>query len=174
MIEPWPITACIALGSNVGDREATLRSAIREIDSLPETRMEAVSCIRETNPVGPPGQGAYLNAALRLRTALRPRTLLDGCLAIERAHGRDRARTVRWGPRTLDLDLLLYDDLIVDEPGLTIPHPRLHERLFVLEPLAEIAGDLVHPRLNVRISSLLERLLRPGPAGIPLGRDVLV
>ena len=114
--------------------------------------------LRETAPVGGVPQGLYLNAAATLRTGLSPRELLDGLLAIERAHGRDRLTEARWGPRTLDLDLILYGDLIINEPGLVLPHPRMHERSFVLEPLAEIAPGWVVPGRGRTVSDLLAGL----------------
>lgn len=136
----------IALGANLGDRAVTIGSAIESVRTIGGVRLEACSNLHETAPVGGPAdQPAYLNAAARLRTTLGPHELLAALHGIERAHGRDRAREPRWGPRTLDLDLLIYDDLVLDEPGLTVPHPRLVERLFVLEPLAEVGGDAVVP-----------------------------
>ncbi len=103
----------------------------------------AVSEIRETEPVGPVEQGPFLNGAVRIETDLGPRELLERLLAVEQRLGR--VREERWGPRTIDLDLLLYGDLVVDEPGLTVPHPRLHERRFALEPLADLAPSLEIP-----------------------------
>lgn len=153
--------AAIALGSNLGDRRANILGAVDALAHAAGVRLLAVSSIHETSPVGPVPQGPYLNAAATLRTTLAPRALLDLLLGIERAFGRDRAREQRWGPRTLDLDLLLYAERIVDEPGLTIPHPRMHERLFVLEPLAEIAGQWVLPTRALNITTLRD-LLRAG------------
>jgi 2-amino-4-hydroxy-6-hydroxymethyldihydropteridine diphosphokinase len=135
----------IALGSNLGDRAAYLHAGLAGLRGLPHTVLDAASQLIETAPVGGVDQGPYLNAAALLRTSLPPRELLEALHAIERAHGRDRSREQRWGPRTLDLDLLTYGDVIIDEPGLTIPHPRLHEREFVLEPLAAIAPALEVP-----------------------------
>ncbi|MBI1190837.1 MAG: 2-amino-4-hydroxy-6-hydroxymethyldihydropteridine diphosphokinase [Tepidisphaera sp.] len=139
------MTAAIALGSNLGDRASYLDAALRAMGSLPHTALLAASEFLETEPVGDPDQGPYLNAAALLRTELAPHGLLAALQSIERAHGRDRARERRWGPRTLDLDLLVYADLVLDEPGLTIPHPRMHERAFVLRPLVLIAPELVVP-----------------------------
>ncbi len=140
-----PETVYIALGSNLGEREAHLGAALHALGALAGSELTRRSGVIETDPVGPPGQGRYLNAAAELRTALSPRELLHALLAIEAGRGRDRAGERRWGPRTLDLDILVFGDRVVDEPGLTIPHPRLHERLFVLRPLCEIAPDLMLP-----------------------------
>ncbi len=150
--------AYIGLGANLGDRRRNLESALATLASTSGIEVAAASTIIETAPAGPAGQGPYLNAAARLRTALGPRRLLEVCLAIEADHGRDRSREQRHGPRRLDLDLLLYDDRIIDEVGLTVPHPRLHERSFVLEPLAQIAESAIHPVLGVSIECLRARL----------------
>ncbi len=124
--------AYVGLGSNLGDREALIRRAAALIGAV------RLSAIRETEPWGNPDQPLFLNAVAELETALEPVPLLDELLDVERRLGRERTGP-RWGPRTIDLDLLLYDELAVDEPGLSVPHPRLVERLFVLEPLAELA-----------------------------------
>ena len=151
--------AYLALGSNLGDRCALIESALSRLRQHPSIDLIAVSSIIETDPVGgAPGQNRYLNAAAELGTTLSPRELLAECLSIEAAHGRDRAAQQRWGPRRIDLDILLYDDEIIDEPGLHIPHPRLAQREFVLQPLAEIAPAVVHPVLGVSIQALLHRL----------------
>ena len=148
--------ACIALGSNLGHRAATLAAAGAALASLPGVRMLALSRSHETAPVGPPGQRPYLNAAAVVETELSPHALLDALLEIERRFGRDRGTSgPRWGPRTLDLDLLFYDDVVLDTPGLTLPHPRMHERLFVIAPLAEIAPDAVHPLCRLSVAELL-------------------
>jgi 2-amino-4-hydroxy-6-hydroxymethyldihydropteridine diphosphokinase len=137
---PAPVAAYVALGSNLGDRRAHLDAALSALDALPGTRLDAVSAIYETAPVGPPGQQDYLNAVARLSTTLAPLALLDALLSIEQSRGRVRAE--RWGPRTLDLDLLVHGDAVLSDPRLTLPHPRLHERAFVLTPLADLAPDL--------------------------------
>jgi 2-amino-4-hydroxy-6-hydroxymethyldihydropteridine diphosphokinase len=149
----------VALGSNLGDREETLRRALERLAATPGIALVAVSRPFETEPVGP-AQPAYLNAAVELETALPARELLARLLAIEREAGRARGAE-RFGPRTLDLDLLLYGDETIDEPGLVVPHPRLAERAFVLEPLAEIAGALCHPRLGASIAELAARVRDP-------------
>lgn len=155
--------AAIALGSNLGDRDAHLSAALDAIAALPGTRILAVSDFVNTDPVGPLPQPAYLNAAALIFTPLEPRALLAALLLIERSHSRDRSREQRWGPRTLDLDLLLYDDRIIDEPGLTVPHPRLHERAFVLIPLAQIAPGLFVPTRGRTIGALLAELTPASP-----------
>jgi 2-amino-4-hydroxy-6-hydroxymethyldihydropteridine diphosphokinase len=149
--------AFVGLGSNLGDRESTLRAAVGRLRSLPETKVVAVSKLRDTEPVGYLDQPRFLNGAVELETALAPRELLDALLDLERAFGRDRSTVRPQGPRTLDLDLLLYDDREIDEPGLEVPHPRLHERGFVLEPLAELDPTLEVPGKGT-VQALLARL----------------
>ncbi len=131
-------TAFVALGSNLSDPPRQLRNAVQAIGRLPGTRLIAASRVYRSAAVGPGTQPEYLNAVLRLATSLAPRALLDALQGIERAQGRERRE--RWGPRTLDLDLLLYDDRRIDTGDLTVPHPRLAERNFVLYPLLEVAG----------------------------------
>jgi 2-amino-4-hydroxy-6-hydroxymethyldihydropteridine diphosphokinase len=160
-----PIRAHVALGSNLGDRAAHLVGARRALCEDAALRLVGASRIWETEPVGPVEQGRYLNAVLALDVRATPRDLLDRLLEIERRAGRDRTREpVRWGPRVLDLDLLLFGDRLVDEPGLEIPHPRLHERSFVLAPLCEIAPQLVHPRLGGTLAWHLARCEASGRA----------
>ncbi|WP_132999462.1 2-amino-4-hydroxy-6-hydroxymethyldihydropteridine diphosphokinase [Luteimonas arsenica] len=135
-----PVRACVGLGGNIGDVAAALRGALAAFDGLPGTRLLGASRLYRTPAWGVEDQADFINAAALLETTLPARDLLDALLAIERAHGRERAADgSRWGPRTLDLDLLLYGDAVIDEPGLLVPHPQLHARAFVLVPLAEIA-----------------------------------
>jgi 2-amino-4-hydroxy-6-hydroxymethyldihydropteridine diphosphokinase len=151
-------TAYLAIGSNVGDRMAAIRAATAALDGHPAIAVETISSIIETEPVGPGPQGRYLNGVLKVRTTLEPRELLQQCLSIEQALGRNRQVEQRWGPRRLDIDVLLYGSLAVDEEELIVPHPRMHERLFVLEPLAELAPAAVHPGLGQSIQSLRDAL----------------
>jgi 2-amino-4-hydroxy-6-hydroxymethyldihydropteridine diphosphokinase len=137
--------AYVALGANLGDRERTIRRALGELDAAEGVRVSAVSALIETEPVGYLDQPRFLNGAAALETTLAPRELLDLLLAVERRFGRVREGAPPQGPRPLDLDLLLYEGLELDEPGLRIPHPRLHERRFVLEPLAELDPSLKVP-----------------------------
>ena len=136
--------AYVGLGANLGDRERTLRAAVDVLGAEEGIEVVPVSTLRETEPVGVGEQPRYLNGVAALGTTLRPRRLLERLLETERRFGRVRVPGEH-GPRTLDLDLLLYGDEVIDEPGLTLPHPRLHERRFVLEPLAELAPGLVVP-----------------------------
>jgi 2-amino-4-hydroxy-6-hydroxymethyldihydropteridine diphosphokinase len=150
-----PTTAFVGIGSNLGDREAHLRRAIELLSAEDGIEVVAVSDLRETAPVGPVVQGSFLNGAVQLETSLRPRALLGRLLAVENRLGR--VRVERWGPRTVDLDLLLYGDETIDEPGLAVPHPRLHERRFALEPLLDLDPALEIPRLG-SVSALLSEL----------------
>ncbi len=150
----------VALGSNLGNRDRQLAAALAALSATDGIEVVAVSPVYETDPVGPPPQGPYLNAAVRLRTALAPSALLDRLLEIEAAQGRSREST-RDAPRTLDLDLLFYGDRTLAEPDLELPHPRLAERPFVLEPLCDLAADFVHPVLRVTVENLARRVRDP-------------
>ncbi|MFM9996026.1 MAG: 2-amino-4-hydroxy-6-hydroxymethyldihydropteridine diphosphokinase [Phycisphaerales bacterium] len=160
-----PAFVAIALGSNLGDRRAHLDGAVAALRSLTATWVVAVSPYLETAPVGPVAQGNFLNAAATLTTTLSPQRLLTHLHSIERLRGRDRAGTPRWGPRTLDLDLLLFGDRVIDEPGLTVPHPRMHERLFVLEPLSLVARHAIVPTLGCTVADLLTAARRAASVG---------
>ena len=149
--------AYVGLGSNLGDREATLRRALELLGE--RVVVVAVSSFRETEPWGYGDQPLFLNAAAAVDTELGSRELLDALLEVERALGRTRDGP-RYGPRTIDLDLLLYGDEVVDQPGLTVPHPRLHERRFVLEPLAELEPGLTVPGRGT-VADLLDDYTEP-------------
>ena len=147
--------AYVGLGANIGPREVTLLRAVDLLAEADDVEVLAVSGLRETEPVGVVDQPPFLNGVVEVETALPPRALLDLLLGIERTLGR--VREERWGPRTVDLDLLVYGGEIVDEPGLRVPHPLLHERRFALEPLAELAPDLDVPGLG-RVAAALAAL----------------
>jgi 2-amino-4-hydroxy-6-hydroxymethyldihydropteridine diphosphokinase len=169
-LPPGTVRVAIALGSNLGDRAGTLGAAVDAV----ATRIgpvAAVSALYETAPVGGPDQGDYLNAVVVVDTVLDARGVLDGLLAIEREHGRERGH--RWGPRTLDLDLILYGSETIDRPGLSVPHPELRRRRFVLEPLVEAWPDARLPD-GTAVADLLPavadqevRRWEPGGAAIP-------
>jgi 2-amino-4-hydroxy-6-hydroxymethyldihydropteridine diphosphokinase len=149
-------TAYIGLGANLGDRESSLRRAVEHLADDPEIEVVGVATFRETDPVGYLDQPRFLNGVVAVETGLGARELLDRLLAIERSLGRERTGP-RFGPRTIDLDLLLLGDAVIDEPGLSVPHPRLAERRFVLEPLVELDPELVLPD-GRRASELLVAL----------------
>lgn len=161
------VRAAIGLGGNLGDRAAHLDRALEEIAAIDSVHIVRRSSWYETDAVGGPAhQPRYLNGALWIDTRLRPAELLSALQAIERAHGRDRAREPRHGPRTLDLDLLLFGSESIDEPGLTVPHPRMEERTFVLAPLAEIAPGLLLPRSGKLVIERLKELEGQSSAAI--------
>lgn len=155
------MVAFVSLGSNLGDRAAHLANALAGLRATRGISALRCSSVYETEPVGPPGQGPYLNAVARLETRLEPRALLERLLDLEGAAGRTRSG-VRNEARTLDLDLLLYGSRILDEPGLRVPHPRLHERPFVLAPLRELAPALRHPQLGRSVAELAAALEATG------------
>jgi 2-amino-4-hydroxy-6-hydroxymethyldihydropteridine diphosphokinase len=151
---PMPRLAYLSLGSNIGDRDAHLREAIRRLESAGKLRF--VSSIYETEPVEFTDQPQFLNRAVALETSSTPEQLMLQLLTIEKAMGRERIQ--KKGPRTIDLDILLFGEEVVDTPGLTIPHPAMQHRRFVLEPLAEIAPHALHPVLKRTVRELLDEL----------------
>jgi len=166
------VRACIGLGSNLGEPERQLRQAVAALAALPESRLLAVSSLYRNPPMGPADQPDYLNAVALLETGLAPQALLDALQAIERAQGRLRDGT-RWGPRTLDLDLLLYGEHSIDSARLQVPHPGLTARAFVLGPLAEIAPGLALPdgRTVAMLAAAVDvsALVRVAPPPLPDG-----
>ena len=142
----------IGIGANLGDREKTLQEAVGILDAHPKIDVAAASSVYETAPVGVVDQPHFLNAVLQIRTRLSARKLLNCLLAVERQFGR--VRQTRWGPRTLDLDILLYGDAVIHQQGLQVPHPHLHERAFVLIPFCDLNPDLKHPVLGHSIQFL--------------------
>ena len=157
----------IGIGSNVGDRAGFIELARRELARLPGSTLTKFSQVYETAPVGPVSQGPFLNAAAELETALDPFELLDEMMRIEQLAGRpSQERRVKWGPRTLDLDILLFGTQVISHDELLVPHPMLHERWFQLKPLADLDANVVHPVLEMTVGDLLaevERGARIGP-----------
>ncbi len=159
---PEPVTAAIALGANLGDREATIRRAVSLLNEHAGLRVTRLSDLMENDAVdSPPGAPSFLNAAALVETTFSARQLLDTLLDVERQLGRNRAE--RNAPRTLDLDLLLYGDMVIDEPGLQVPHPRMHQRAFVLWPLLQVAPRCTDPRTGEPWAEAYHRLCGPTP-----------
>jgi 2-amino-4-hydroxy-6-hydroxymethyldihydropteridine diphosphokinase len=150
------VTAFLGLGSNLGNRAGYLEDALQSLDAHQCIRILARSSMYDTDPVGEIAQPNFLNMVVEIETSLPPPELLELCLTIEESNGR--VRSVKWGPRTLDIDILFYSNKIIEIDGLRIPHPEAHRRLFVVKPMAEIAESFNHPVLNEQISSILQRL----------------
>ena len=163
------MTVYLGLGSNLGDRMDNLNRAVRLIDEIEGASVRRVSPVYETAPVGGPPQGAYLNAAVEVAAAIEPRELLRLCKEIESRLGRTPSGP--WGPRTIDIDILLAGEAVFAEPGLTVPHPRMAERGFVLYPLADIAPGAIHPVLGVTVAELRDRV---GSAGVRRREDLML
>lgn len=157
--------AYLGLGSNLGDRQAAIDAACQRIAAVHGIGVHRRSGLYDTPPMGPQDQGRYLNAVLEIDTTLAPAALLDALQTIERDLGREPRRARRhWGPRVIDLDILLLAERIITEPGLKIPHPRMAERWFVLKPLAELAPNLTHPATGQTIAQMLANLETLAPA----------
>jgi 2-amino-4-hydroxy-6-hydroxymethyldihydropteridine diphosphokinase len=150
------VKAFVGLGSNLGERERNIRRAVDEIAALPFTKLITVSSLYDSEPIGDVEQPNFINAIALIETELQPRRLLWNLMLIEKRMGR--VRTVRWGPRPIDLDVILYGKSVIEEDGLVIPHPEMEKRAFVLIPLLEIEPDLVHPRTKEPIRKLLKKL----------------
>lgn len=153
------VIAFIGIGSNMGDPATRCRDAVRRLGMAPGIRLLRTSSLYRTEPVGPRDQPWFTNAVAEIRTGLRPQALFDTLKGIERQMGRIEG--LRWGPREIDLDLLLYGQEVVAEQGLVIPHPEMHHRRFVLEPLCELASYALHPAFGISIRGLLDRLEDP-------------
>lgn len=168
-LEPGPIIpkdrlAYVALGSNLHDPAGNVLLGARAMNGIEGVRVISTSRLYTTKPVGVADQPSFINAAAELEVSCNARQLLEGLLEIERQFGRDRSKEQRWGPRTLDLDLLLFRDQRIDEPGLTVPHPRMAQRRFVLEPLCDLASGLVPPGWTMNIREALEALAQGADA----------
>jgi 2-amino-4-hydroxy-6-hydroxymethyldihydropteridine diphosphokinase len=153
-----PVRACIAVGANQGDRRAQCDAAVARLAEHPEISVSAVSDWMETAPVGPVPQGDFINGAVALMTTLSAEALLSFCLCIEADMGR--VRDLRWGPRVIDLDLLLYGDHVIHSDGLIVPHPEMCDRSFVMVPLAQVAPDQIHPVAGKTVAGLAADLAR--------------
>jgi 2-amino-4-hydroxy-6-hydroxymethyldihydropteridine diphosphokinase len=157
----------IGLGSNLGERDTYIRRAVAELAKLPRTKLGRVSSLYDTDPVGDVAQPRFLNAVACVETELTAGELLWNLLLIEQRLGRVRSKVKKWGPRTIDLDLLFYGDLVLEEQDLTVPHPEAHLRAFVLAPLAELEPEFVHPVLGETVAAILRRL--PKESGVRKG-----
>ena len=158
-----PVTAYVAFGANLGDRGRQIYEAVSRLSTTPGVETTKISPLIETAPVGgPPDSPPFLNGVAEVTTTLSPTALLHALQSIEKTLGRGREQ--RWEPRVVDLDLILYGDRMVSTDELSVPHPMMHQRRFVLEPLAALAPDAVHPMLNMTVSGLLESLLSVPPA----------
>jgi 2-amino-4-hydroxy-6-hydroxymethyldihydropteridine diphosphokinase len=161
------ITAYIGIGSNLGDKLNNCRRAIELADRLPGSKVTARSLFYRTEPVGVEGQDWYVNGAFALETGLSARDLLSSLLDIEKGMGRERRK--KWGSRPIDLDILLYGQEVIKEKNLTVPHPLMHVRRFVLKPMVYLAPDMMHPLLGKSMAGLLEDFKEKGQDVIPLG-----
>jgi 2-amino-4-hydroxy-6-hydroxymethyldihydropteridine diphosphokinase len=161
-------TAYLSLGSNVGNREKYLKEAIKLLNQHHDIDVMKVSSIYETEPVGFTEQGEFLNLVLEINTSLSAETLLHQCLQVEKDLGRERE--FRWGPRIIDLDILLYNQENIETEKLIVPHPRMHERAFVLVPLAELSQTIKHPKLETPLSALLDEI--PDKEGVRLWKQI--
>ena len=150
----------IGIGSNEGDRLRHISDAVRALAAVDGIRVVQMATIAQTEPVGGPPQGPYLNTVVEIETILTPQAVLQTLQQIERRQGRLPSKE-RWGPRPIDLDLLLYDQLVIEQQGLSIPHPRLHQRRFVLEPLVQLAPEVIHPVFKQPLRALLAALDTP-------------
>jgi 2-amino-4-hydroxy-6-hydroxymethyldihydropteridine diphosphokinase len=159
--------AFIGLGSNLGERESHIRRAVEELSKAPRTKFVKISSVYDTAPVGDIDQPRFLNAVACVETDLTAGELLWNLLLIEQRLGRVRTKTRRWGPRTIDLDLLFFGDEVLEEPGLTVPHLEAHTRAFVMAPMAELDPEFVHPTLGETIAVILARL--PKETGVRKG-----
>ncbi|HTL99999.1 MAG TPA: 2-amino-4-hydroxy-6-hydroxymethyldihydropteridine diphosphokinase [Candidatus Omnitrophota bacterium] len=157
----------VGIGSNLGDREFLIRKAVESLRQLPQTNVSGVSSLYDTEPVGETEQPPFLNAVAWIETELLPRELLWQMLLIEKRMGRVRSK--RWGPRSIDLDLLFYDDELIDEPDLQVPHPEAHRRAFVLYPLLELDPNFRHPVTGETVRRMIQKL-PPNPPVRKLGR----